>query len=423
MEKEVELSRAKTHRPSRWKWRRWPGKKLSKNSRPTVSAPMDDGLSTIDRVNIRHTIIIGAIIVALVYVFNLASALERDIYVDNQLDLNMMWNFVTYMIKGMVCSIFISIMLYLFHFAFYFIPDSRITMAKVEKYFTIVLYYCGLSMLCALTFPFLFIYLLVNVMRNQSLHSVSYLIIAAVIALVLIGFYFIVRATSTKPYISKSYGLYVIMMFLFMIAFYLYPSVKNAWFPSIAIQSTEFYVSKDDAAMVKFEGNTVGAYLVPEPYADNEKQDGIPLKEIYVNPGVRQFLIDFTDPRITAGSYELVVVYQNEGWLPPFTTASSTGEKKISRRIAYIFDGGIEDKADYLDRYLTLLKRERPSQGVSSEMLDKTLAHFAKVLQANRYDFRNKEVQDQLEPVRTQISPHTQDIFSRMITDRVFNTY
>jgi len=420
MENEVELSRAKTYKQKRWKWR-WRTGKQSK--RPIVSALVDDGITTMNRINIRHTIIIGAIIMALIFVFNQVSSMERDIYVNNQVDLNMMWNFVIYMIKGMICSIFIPIVLYLFHFAFYFIQDSRITLAKIEKYFTIVLYYCGLSMLCALTFPFLFIYLLVNVLQDHQLDSISYLIIAVVIALVLLGFYWIVRVTSTKRYIGKSYGLYVIMMFLFMISFYLYPSVKQAWFPSITVPSTEFYSSKDDAALVKFKGNTMGAYLVPEPYTDNAKEKGIPLKEIYVNPGVRQFLIDFTDPRITAGSYEIVILYQNEGWLPPFTSASSSGEKKISRRIAYIFDGGIEDKADYLDRYLTLLKREGPASGVKPEFLDKTLTYFAKVLQANRYDFRNKEVQAQLEPVRTRISPDAQDIFSKMITDNVFNTY
>ncbi len=420
MENEVELSRAKTYKQKRWKWR-WRSGKQAKQ--PTVPALLDNGITTMDRINIRHTFIIGAIIMALIYIFNTVGAMERDIYVDDQIDLNMMWNFVIYMIKGMVCSIFIPIVFYLFHFAFYFIQDSRITLVKIEKYFTIVLYYCGLSILCALAFPLLFIYLLVNVLQNHQLDSISYLIVAVVIALVLLGFYLIIRVTSTKRYIGKSYGLYVMMMFLFMIAFYMYPSAKSAWFPSIAVSSTEFYSSKDDAALVKFKGNAVGAYLVPAPYEDNEKEKGIRLKEIYVNPGVRQFLIDFTDPRITADSYDIVIIYQSEGWLPPFTSASSSGgEKKISRRVAYIFDGGIEDKADYLNRYMTLLKREGPAKGVTPEALDKTLAHFAKVFQANRYDFRNQGVQSLLEPVRTQISPDAQDVFSKMITDSVFNT-
>lgn len=374
-------------------------------------------LTVKDQINFRHTVIIGLIITALIYVFNFANALERDIFMDSQMDVHLTWNMIAFFMKGLVCSILIPIVFYLLHFVLYFVREPRHTLTKLEEYYTKILLYCGLSVLLMVAIPGLLLYYL----HLNKLNALSYLIIVLVLLFISVAFYMIISNVSKRPNAIKGMWTYLGCMVIFVLGFALYPSVWNLWFPSISVSQPAYYASQDQIAVVGVTGNVTDAYLV-HSLSPESKDDRIRLRELYyAKPRYHQFLIDFTDPRMTAGTYDIVVSYRDEGVLPIFTSTKERPVKTMTKRITYIFDGDDEAKAAYVAKYIALLKREGTPPGMTAQSWDETLVKLANTLRYSHYDGWNPHVRAQYEYLSKLLPVATRAILDNMMADPVIS--
>ncbi|OPA73881.1 hypothetical protein BVG16_25920 [Paenibacillus selenitireducens] len=378
----------------------------------------DEGATPADSINLRHTMMIGLIVTALIYMFNFASELERNIFEEHLMDWNVSWNIAVYVIKGVVCSMMIPIALYLLHVMLYFIQDTRYALTQVKESYHQVLRYGVLCVLLGFIMPMVIVYLL----HPNEGSIVSYGILLLVLLFIITAYYVIVPKVSTHPHPVKGMWIYIVSMLIFILGFSLYPSTWNQWFPSITVAKHEFYASQDHVAMVGFTGKVEEAYLVRSPYTKEQGvKNGIRLRELDGQGPYHQFLIDFTDPRITAASYDIVISYQDTGLSTLFGDTKERPLKTMTQRISYLFDGSETSKEAYVGKYIALFKRVGTPSGMTTEVWGQTLTRLANTLRYSHYDGWNPNVQSQYMNLKKILPASAQDILAAMMSDPVLS--
>ncbi|MFD0672658.1 hypothetical protein [Cohnella sp. GCM10027633] len=375
-----------------------------------VSIDTNSSLAENDKLNFKYSIITILVVSSLVYILKLLSGLEKQLFLDSQYDFISRWNFILHFGEAMFISAFIPVGVFIINFVFYFVPNSTITTRKLEIAYSRVIFYLMYCILCVLI---IIPVIVINTSKNLQVYSI--LFYSSLIATVPI---IIIKKVTRESFLHRGYIKYLVVGYIILIIFSL-KSFYYDYFPSLRLEKGIYYSSVDKTALATFNGNASGGFLCPLYQCDKDTSNGILLDRFDEDTSKTTFIINLTDPRITSGTYEVIVHYYNS---IQFSDQKQTNnDKKLSRKLQYVFDGETADeRKQYFMKFIYRIIWNNSRDNPNYHKIITALNDFSSLIEKNNFYISNEIAKNEAKVISNMLPEQSKKIFHDLIRDTVY---
>ena len=414
------MSRVEKYKRKKWFFHKDKQKNISE-------AASEEALPIEGKLNYQYSIITILVVTGLLYILNLLTQLEKQLFMDSQYNFYVIWNIILHIGEAMFISALIPVGIFVISFIFYFVPNSNYSFRKLEISYSRAIIYLIYCLICTLSLIPAFVLTYIEI--NQTI-LISLLVLVSLIIVVIP--LFIIKRITKEPALQKGYFKYLIVGLLILILFITKPFYQDL-IPSLTLDRNIYYSSEDKTVLATFEGNAIGGFLCPRYNCLDNPDEGILLDSYHdsADPSKTTFVVDLTDPAITAGTFEIKVYYQSmlsfsgsKIEISKEALASdnkSWYQKSLTRDFHYVFDGETpEERKQYYMKYMNRINSTLTRDHPDLPKINEALHSFTNVMEQSNFYISEDIVKNEVKQLQDILPEHAKEILAELQTDSVF---
>lgn len=415
------MSRVEAHKRKKWFSH---NEKQNNNS----DAASEEALPINGRLNYQYSIITILVVTGLLLVLKLLTRLEKQLFWDSQYNFYELWNMILNIGEAMFISALIPVGIFIISFIFYFVPNSNFTFKRLEISYSRAIIYLIYCLICTLSLIPAFV--LIYFDMNQTF----IIPLIVVVSLVIVIFpLFIIKRITKEPALQKGYIKYLLVGLVILISFIAKPYYKDL-FPSLTLDRNIYYSSEDTTVLATFEGKAIGGFLCPRYGCSDNPDEGILLERYNdsADPSKTTFIVDLTDPEITAGTYEIKVYYRSKlsfsGNKIEFSSEdlslddNSWYQKSLTRNIHYVFDGKTpEERKQYYMKYMNRINMTITRDNPDLPLMNEALRTFTNVMEQSNFYISEDILNNEIKKLNDILPKPANEILLDLQSDSVFH--